>query len=175
MATRRRAVAVAFTLAVTYPEAGNLGGGGFATVLIEGRSISSTTVSGLPRRPPRTCISMRRPGHPRREHDRCRAVGVPGTVAGLWELHHRFGSCPGRRPGAGDPLCARRISGQRMLAEVRDERARAGRPHQLPRFFSGMHTNETFRQPELEATLRRIAGGAPGFYEGTTATLIAPR
>ena len=62
-----------------------------------------------------------------------------------------------------------------LLAEERDESAKslAGRTN-FARFFSGMHTNETFRQPQLEATLRRIAqNGARDFYEGTTATLIA--
>ncbi len=62
-----------------------------------------------------------------------------------------------------------------MLAQTRDERAKelGGRTN-FARFFSGMRTNETFRQPQLETTLRRIArNGAREFYEGATATLIA--
>ncbi len=101
---------------------------------------------------------------------------MPGTVAGLWELHHRFGQLSWARDLA--PAIRYAHDGfqvSAMLAGVRDERAKelAGRTN-FARFFSGMHINETFRQPQLEATLRRIAqSGAPGFYEGTTARLMA--
>ena len=171
------AVAVGFTLAVTYPEAGNLGGGGFATVLMRGQEYFVDYREQAPAAATRD-MYLDRAGQviPDASTIGARAVGVPGTVAGLWELHHRFGQLSWARDLA--PAIRYAHDGfqvSAMLAEVRDERAKelAGRTN-FARFFSGMHTNETFRQPQLEATLRRIAqSGAPGFYEGTTATLTA--
>jgi gamma-glutamyltranspeptidase/glutathione hydrolase len=171
------AVAVGFTLAVTYPEAGNLGGGGFATVLIAGHEYFLDYREQAPGAATRD-MYLDRAGNviPDASTIGAKAAGVPGTVAGLWELHHRFGRLPWARDL--EPAIRYAHDGfqvSAMLATTRDQRAHelAGRTN-FTRFFSGMHPNETFRQPQLEATLRRIAqNGASEFYEGGTATLIA--
>lgn len=171
------AVAVGFTLAVTYPEAGNLGGGGFATVLMRGQEYFVDYREQAPGAATRD-MYLDPAGNvlPDASTIGAKAVAVPGTVAGLWELHRRFGQLPWSRdlePAIRYAHDGFRVSA--MLAETRDERAKqlGGRTN-FARFFSGMHPNETFRQPQLEATLRRIAQhGARGFYEGATATLIA--
>src|SRR4029077_14034509 len=89
------AVAVAFTLAVTYPEAGNLGGGGFATLYFDGKPYfldyrecapGSATANMYLDAAGNVIADASTIG--------AGAAGVPGPVAGLWELHHRFGKLP---------------------------------------------------------------------------------
>lgn len=170
------AVALGFTLAVTYPEAGNLGGGGFATVLMGGQEYFLDYREEAPGAASRD-MYLDPAGNviPDASTIGARAVGVPGTVAGLWALHSRFGHLPWARdlePAVRFAHDGFRVSP--MLAAGRDERARelAGRTN-FPQFFSGMHANEVFRQPQLEATLRLIAQhGEREFYQGSIATLI---
>jgi gamma-glutamyltranspeptidase / glutathione hydrolase len=171
------AVAVAFSLAVTLPEAGNIGGGGFSTVYFDGQ-------------PYFLDYRERAPGRARADMylDASGAViagastigagaaGVPGTVAGMWELHRRFGRLPWRTDLA--PAIHYARDGFRVdprLVRFRDDTATelAGRTN-FERYFGALKSGETFRQPELEATLRLIAAEGPrGFYAGRTADLIA--
>jgi len=170
------AVAVAFTLAVTYPEAGNIGGGGFATIFADGRS---HFLDYRERAPGSASADMYLDvaGNvvPDASTIGAGAAGVPGTVAGLWQLHRRFGSL------AWDDLLAPAIRYahegfrvSRMLTALRDHRAVQlhGRTNFLA-YFGALETDATVRQPELEATLQRIADAGPdGFYAGRTADLI---
>ncbi|NOZ93712.1 MAG: gamma-glutamyltransferase [Acidobacteria bacterium] len=89
------AVATALVLAVVHPEAGNLGGGGFAVVRMDGRvytldfreTAPAAATSGM---------FLDRKGRPVAERSLVGplAAGVPGSPAGLWTLHHRFGKLP---------------------------------------------------------------------------------
>jgi gamma-glutamyltranspeptidase / glutathione hydrolase len=170
------AVAVAFTLAVTLPEAGNLGGGGFATVLVDGqpyfldyreRAPASATAGMYLDAAGEVIADATTVG--------AGAAAVPGTVEGLWQLHRRFGKLPWRTelaPAIGYAHEGFRVSP--LLAARRDERARElhGRTNFLT-YFGSLAPNGAFRQPELAATLRRIAADGPrGFYAGRTAELL---
>jgi gamma-glutamyltranspeptidase / glutathione hydrolase len=172
------AVAMAFMLAVTYPEAGNLGGGGFATVYFAGQSYF---LDYRERAPAAATAGMFLDAQgnvvPDASTVGALAVGVPGTVLGMWELHHRFGSLPWRRLLA--PAIVRARTGFSVPAELAS-RAREYLPTLGPhtnfaRYFSICATEGAIlRQPELAATLTRIAqAGADEFYHGHTADLIA--
>ncbi|MBV8144103.1 MAG: gamma-glutamyltransferase, partial [Gammaproteobacteria bacterium] len=170
------AVAVAFTLAVTYPEAGNLGGGGFATVFFEGKGYF---LDYRERAPGGATAGMYLDAKgeviPDASTIGAGAAGVPGTVAGLWELHHRFGKLPWRSDLA--PAIRYAHEGFRVspeLATRRDDLATMlhGRTNFL-QYFGKLAANQNFRQPELESTLQRIAAeGSHGFYAGHSAQLI---
>jgi gamma-glutamyltranspeptidase/glutathione hydrolase len=170
------AVAVAFTLAVTYPEAGNLGGGGFATVYFRGKSYF---LDYRERAPAAATASMYLDANGRVIPDSstigARAAGVPGTVKGLWELHRRFGALPWRRlvqPAiryARDGFVASELLSQQSADTVK---SLAGRTN-FAAYFGAIRPAATLRQPELAATLERIArDGSRGFYEGETARLL---
>jgi gamma-glutamyltranspeptidase/glutathione hydrolase len=170
------AVAVAFTLAVTYPEAGNLGGGGFATVLVDGKAYfldyrecaPGSATAGM-------YLDAAGEVVPEASTIGAGAAGVPGTVAGLWQLHRRFGRLTWRAELAPAIHYAHdgfRVS--RLLTARRDHFAAElhGRTNFLA-YFGALATDATLRQPELESTLRRIAAaGLGGFYAGHTAELI---
>src|SRR5262249_54910006 len=118
------AVAIAFTLAVTEPEAGNLGGGGFATVLFGGKA---DFLDYRERAPASASARMYLDAAGKVIPDAsivgAGAAGVPGTVAGLWELHRRFGRLTWQADLAPAIRCAEqgfRVSP--MLAEARDGR-----------------------------------------------------
>ena len=170
------AVAVAFTLAVTYPEAGNLGGGGFATVWFHGKPYFLDYRERAPAAA-RADMYLDAGGKviPDASTVGAGAAAVPGTVAGLAELHRRFG----RLPWGTDLAPAIRYAHagftvSPLLAAERDERARElrGRSN-FSACFGRLTAGATFRQHELEATLRRIAElGADDFYTGHTAKLI---
>jgi gamma-glutamyltranspeptidase/glutathione hydrolase len=170
------AVAVAFTLAVTYPGAGNLGGGGFATVWFQGKSYFLDYRERAPASA-RADMYLDAKGEVIADASTvgAGAAAVPGTVAGLAELHRRFG----RLPWGADLAPAIRYAHDGftvspLLVEGRDWRARElrGRTNFLA-YFGALAPGASWRQPELEAALRRIAALGPGdFYTGQTATLI---
>jgi gamma-glutamyltranspeptidase/glutathione hydrolase len=169
-------VAVALTLSVTYPEAGNLGGGGFATLFVNGRSYFLDYRERAPGSASANMyLDVAGEVAPDASTTGAGAAGVPGTVAGLWQLHRRFGSRAWADLLAPAIRYARegfRVS--RILTALRDQRAAKldGRNNFLA-YFGALETDATARQPELEATLQRIAdAGADGFYAGRTAELI---
>jgi gamma-glutamyltranspeptidase/glutathione hydrolase len=170
------AVAIAFTLAVTDPEAGNLGGGGFATVLFDGKA---DFLDYRERAPASASAGMYLDAAGRVIPDASTmgagAAGVPGTVAGLWELHRRFGRLTWQADLAPAIRCAEQgFPVNRMLVEERNRRAAElrGRTNFLT-YFGQLGNADIFRQPELAATLNRIAAdGLGGFYAGRTAELL---
>lgn len=177
------AVAVAFTLAVSWPSAGNIGGGGF--MLIRLADGTSEVIDYRERAPlaARRDMYLDEKGKPVEDlyENSYLAIAVPGTVAGLALAHRRHGKLPWRalvEPAARlarngftvDEYLARSLSGKRTterlsrFPESRRIFLRDGRPYQ---------PGERFRQPELAATLTRIARRGPrDFYEGETARLI---
>jgi gamma-glutamyltranspeptidase / glutathione hydrolase len=171
------AVAVAFTLAVTFPEAGNIGGGGFATVFFNGQPYFLDYRECAPSRA-RADMYLDASGAVVSGASTigAAAAGVPGTVAGMWELHRRFG----RLPWSSDLAPAIRYAHEGFvvspkLVEYRNNTAAvlAGRTN-FERYFGALKSGQTFRQPELEASLRLIAAeGTRAFYSGRTADLIA--
>src|SRR5437016_14112768 len=171
------AVAVAFTLAVTYPEAGNVGGGAFATSLGDGKAYfldyrecaPGSATAGMYRDAAGAVI-------PDASTIGAGAAGVPGTVAGLWQLHRRFGRLAWRADLAPALRYAHDgFSVDRLLIARRDQFAARlhGRTNFLA-YFGALASDASFRQCELESTLQRIAAAGPrGFYAGRTAELIA--
>jgi gamma-glutamyltranspeptidase len=171
------AVAIAFTLAVTRPDAGNLGGGGFMTLQIDGKPYFLDYSAQAPQRATRDMYlddkgnvinGMSSIGF--------RAAGVPGTVDGLWEAQHRFGKLKWKQVLA--PAIHYATDGftvDASLQKRRDDAAAkfAGKTN-FGAYFANLKTGATFRQPELAQTLGRIADdGGREFYEEQTADLIA--
>ena len=174
------AIATAFALAVTYPTAGNIGGGGFLVYRpAEGDPVTYDFRETAPGRSSPTMFMKDGEYNRVIHHNSHLAVGVPGTVAGLHLAWSEQGSLPWLRllePAVtlahdgfrvSDAL-ARSLAG--VLPQMADHPAsvaqfsKRGEPYQ---------TGETFRQPELARTLTRIAEQGPaGFYEGETAALI---
>lgn len=170
------AVAVAFTLAATLPEAGNLGGGGFATVWFDGKAYFLDYRECAPGSASANMyLDLRGEVVPDASTIGAGAAGVPGTVAGLWELHQRFGTLPWRTELA--PAIRYARNGFRvhpLLAAMSEQRVRElhGRTN-FHDYFGALGKDTTFRQPELARTLERIAAEGPrGFYAGRTAELI---
>jgi gamma-glutamyltranspeptidase / glutathione hydrolase len=170
------AIALAFTLAVTLPEAGNLGGGGFATLWVDGKPYFLDYRETAPRSASAD-MYLDPSGNviPDASTIGAGAAGVPGTVAGLWELHKRFGRLPWRTDL--EPAIRYAHEGFRVspkLVALRDMRARElhGRTNFLD-YFGALAPDATFRQGELEQALKRIATAGPqGFYSGRTAELL---
>jgi gamma-glutamyltranspeptidase/glutathione hydrolase len=170
------AVATAFALAVTYPEAGNLGGGGFMTLYVESKpyflDYRETAPAGA-----RADMYLDAKGEPIQDLSLigAKASGIPGTVRGLYAAHKRFGKLGWAR----DLAPAIRLAGQGFVvdagvASARDigHRLFAGATN-FDRYFAGMRVGARFRQPQLAATLRLIAkGGDKAFYEGPNADRI---
>src|SRR6188768_961539 len=89
------AVAVGFALAVTYPRAGNIGGGGFMVIHLakENRSISIDYREVAPAAAtPEMFLDSAGNPDPVKSRDSGLSVGVPGTVAGLVMAHQKYGS-----------------------------------------------------------------------------------
>jgi len=179
-------VTVALVLAVVYPEAGNLGGGGFAVV--RDRTGQRTALDFRETAPERShremfrsgaasTLASRTPGASKEGH---LSSGVPGSVAGLWALHRRFGSLPW--PELMAPAIELAKGG--FVVDARLTRAIGDALPKLSRFDAtrawllpdGKPPSEGARlsNADLARTLERIAARGPaGFYTGTTAALIA--
>lgn len=170
------AVATGFALAVTHPEAGNIGGGGFMTLFVDGEAFFLDYREMAPQGARRD-MYLDESGEvvPDLSTVGARAAGVPGTVMGLWEAHRRFGSLPWAELLTPAIVLARQgfIVDERQAAE-RERAAKffAGRTN-FDRYFGGMQAGKRFVQEELAQTLERIADQGPeDFYQGRTAELL---
>jgi gamma-glutamyltranspeptidase/glutathione hydrolase len=174
------AVATAFVLAAVYPEAGNLGGGGFLVArFATGESAALDFREKAPLRATRD-MYLDAEGNPTEQslvgH---RAAGVPGSVAGLWEAHRKYG----RLAWAKILTPALRLAREGFRINERFARTLHSDSSRLVRFdasrrlfFNGATTlaRETlWKNPDLARTLERIAArGRDGFYAGETADCI---
>ncbi len=171
------AVAVGFSLAVTYPEAGNIGGGGFMLVHMDGEAsfLDYREVAPLAAHPDmyldadgKLIRGATLIGH--------LASGVPGTVAGMWEAHRRYGTLPWQDLVMPAVQLAEEgfVVPEHLGAGMKSLDFVFGAPEtNFDDYFGNMVAGETFRQPELAATLRRIAEQGPAdFYAGETADLL---
>lgn len=180
------AIAVGFALAVVYPEAGNIGGGGFMVIrLSDGRTASIDYREMAPAAATRD-IYLDKDGNPIQGEGGSvigyRAAGVPGTVAGFELAFRRYGSGkvtwselvePARKLAAEGFVLSRRLADLFKAYKGSLERYEDSR-----RIFlnGGDHfeAGDRLVQSDLAATLARIRDrGAKEFYEGTTAKLIA--
>jgi len=174
-------VTVAFTLAVTYPLAGNLAGGGFmlyrseeaAHHALDFRETAPRALCTKDFLDPEGCVI------PGSSLTGGLAVGVPGSVAGLAEAHRLWGGKPWaellspaiRLAEEGFPVSrwlastlADSIKKLRADPEARRIFTHDGRP---------LAEGELLVQPDLAASLRRIAEAGPaGFYDGPTADAL---
>ena len=171
------AVAIAFTLAVTYPDAGNLGGGGFMTLYVDGKPYFLDYLERAPQTATRDMyLDDKGKAVPGMSQVGARAVGVPGTVDGLWEAQRRFGKLKWKQVLA--PAIRYATDGFKVdarLQKARDDAATgfAGKTN-FDAYFANLKAGVNFPQPELAQTLARIASdGGREFYEGRTADLIA--
>ncbi|HEU5185645.1 MAG TPA: gamma-glutamyltransferase [Gemmatimonadaceae bacterium] len=173
------AVAVGFALAVTYPEAGNLGGGGYMVIrMADGRTAALDYRERAPMAATRDMYARLTDSLPRASLVGHLASGVPGAVAGMVEAHSKYGALPLadviapaiRLADSGfvvDSALARSIENARELIA-----GYAGGSVFVPN-GSPLARGSRLVQPDLANTLRRIAAqGAPGFYEGETARLM---
>jgi gamma-glutamyltranspeptidase/glutathione hydrolase len=175
------AVATAFALAVTLPEAGNVGGGGFLLF----RSAAGEAVAyDFRETAPAAATSemfLRDGLYDAELHHRSgRAVGVPGTVAGLYLAWQEHGKLPWKRLVAPAIRLARdgilvTDDIERSLLEMRRDRwgEHSGTIAQFTRNGEPFRIGDRLKQEDLSRTLERIAAEGPkGFYEGETARLI---
>lgn len=178
------AIATGLALNVTYPRAGNIGGGGFFVIhLADGGATTIDFRETAPARATRdlyldaagnVMAGKSTVGH--------LAAGVPGTIAGFALAHQKYGSGkltwaqlvePARRLAAEGfvvtPALARDLrASEKLLGQFADSRRvflRGGKFYEAGDIFS---------QPDLAATLGRLQKYGPReFYEGETARLIA--
>ncbi|MDR0458739.1 MAG: gamma-glutamyltransferase [Burkholderiaceae bacterium] len=172
------AVAIAFTLAVTYPEAGNIGGGGFMTLVMNGKPYF---LDYRERAPLAATANLFLDGNgqviPGKSLVGGAAVGVPGTVAGMWQAQRRFGRLTWKQVLAPAIGYARDgFAPDSLLIERRDAAQKnfVDKTHFDAYFGNGMKAGGNFKQPQLARVLARIArDGERDFYRGQTARLIA--
>ncbi len=177
------AVATAFALAVTWPSAGNIGGGGF--LVYHGDDGHATTFDFREKAPLAASESMYLGVDGRvinnSNHIGMLAIGVPGTVAGLYKAHQELGSLPWEDLVA--PAVALARDGIPINYSLQTGFARsANRFRQYPssaeKFFradgSLYELGDTWLQPDLSHTLELIQNnGRDGFYKGENAKKLA--
>jgi gamma-glutamyltranspeptidase/glutathione hydrolase len=179
------AVATGFALAVTYPRAGNIGGGGFMVIHLaaENQNITIDYRETAPAATTReTFLDAQGAADPKKSRDIGLAIGVPGTVAGLALAHRKYGSGQFTLAQLIAPALALARDGIPVADDTADSLPFA--QDQLARWPSSakiflrpdgtaLAPGDRLVQSDLAATLAAIAQGGPrAFYEGPTADRI---
>ncbi|HLV48852.1 MAG TPA: gamma-glutamyltransferase, partial [Aliidiomarina sp.] len=170
------AVATAFTLAVTYPEAGNIGGGGFMTIWFDGKAYFLDYRETAPAAAHRDMyLDENKEIIDNLSLIGAQASGVPGTVMGLWEAHQLFGSVPWEdlvQPAIHYAENGFEVSEKQSIYRENLFEKLAERTNFMD-YFGTMEANTQLIQTELATTLGRIAMKGPSdFYQGETAALL---
>ncbi|MDP9034125.1 MAG: gamma-glutamyltransferase [Myxococcota bacterium] len=176
------AVATAFALAVVFPTAGNIGGGGFLVARVANRSYALDFREMAPSAATRDMYVGTDGKLLPDSREGWRSAGVPGSVAGLWEAWHTLGSKTKTWRDVLAPaidLAERGFVVDDAFADtISLVGARLGKdPASTALFLPGggpPALGTTWRNPDLAGVLRRIADQGPaGFYDGAIAELIA--
>ena len=176
------AIATGFALSVTYPVAGNIGGGGFMVIrLPDGRATTIDFREMAPRAAtPEMFTDAAGIYSATIHHDSHKSVGVPGTVAGFALAHRKYGRTEWKR--LVDPAVRLAGSGFDVPAGLAQSLTGSFKylrtyPASVAAFYSNAQpykVGDRFRQPDLARTLTRIRDrGQDGFYRGETAVLLA--
>lgn len=173
------AVATGFALAVTHPQAGNLGGGGFMLVYLaeETRTVALDFREMAPAGASRD-MYLNAQGDVNNsiaQYSRASA-GVPGTVMGLLEALDSYGTMTRRQVmGPAIRLASEGFTVSPVLEEgLKSAGKRFAADPSSVVYFGDVKAGTVWKQPDLAKTLRRILkDGADGFYKGETASLIA--
>ena len=181
------AVAVGFSLAITLPRAGNLGGGGFMLVYLKekneifyidyrSKSPLNSSIDKIfdldgktikPENFTNDMFNKTRYGY--------KASAIPGTVAGLLEAHENFGKLPLEEVLA--PAIRQARNGIKISYDlekaIEDTHQLKKDPESLKIYFkdgAAIKENSIFKRPDLEKTFQLIVReGKKGFYEGDIA------
>ena len=175
-------VAVAFALAVVLPRAGNIGGGGFMVLHnAEDRKNYAIDYREMAPAAAHRDMYLNEDGSVNKSTSRLGYLsgGIPGTVAGMWEAHQKFGSLPWKELLA--PAIKLAQDGFKISPFMADSINRAyasmkDYPSSVEVFFPEypLKPNHNLIQRDLAATLKRIARyGKDGFYKGKTAKIFA--
>lgn len=178
------AVAIGFSMAVVYPRAGNLGGGGFMLVF-DADQDETIAIDYREMAPQKASRHMYLDDSG--EVDRMKtyfshlAPGVPGTVAGMWHAHQRYGRLPWKKllQPAIEQASKGIVVGYDMAVLLQTQQERLCRNEVTCRYFfkaGGVpyEQGDLLVQKDLAHTLELIAQEGPdGFYKGETAAKIA--
>ncbi|HWM83067.1 MAG TPA: gamma-glutamyltransferase [Pseudolabrys sp.] len=179
------AVATGFALAVTYPRAGNLGGGGFMVIhRADGENIAIDYRETAPAAAgPTMFLDADGNIDSRKSRSTGLAVGVPGTVAGLALAHQRYGSGRFTLAQLIAPALALARDGIAVDGDLADSLPRARErlarwPSSAAIFLnadgSALRPGQRLVQSDLAATLETVARDGPrAFYDGPIAERIA--
>lgn len=181
------AIATAFALAITLPRAGNVGGGGYMLVHMaarDGKPAQTIAIDYYGQASRHTTPDLLLGADGKFDPAKgwsMKGVAIPGTVAGLWEAHRRFGSMPWGKLIAPAIAMATKgvvLSDDEAKATAEQKKAMADDPAALAVYFkpdgSAYRPGEVWRQPDLAKTLKIIAAkGRDGFYKGEVARKIA--
>ncbi|WP_111668850.1 gamma-glutamyltransferase [Algoriphagus litoralis] len=176
------AVATALSLAVTHPEAGNIGGGGFIVLM---KSDGAVTTFDFREKAPLAAsptMFLDENGKIRNDsnHEGLLSVGVPGTVAGLYQAHQKYGKLPWKdlvQPAIDQAKNGFPMSWGLYQAALRVS-ALDPSYDLMQNFFRGadgqiVAPGELWKQPALAKTLEAIRDqGRDGFYKGPVAAEI---
>ncbi|OGU77436.1 MAG: gamma-glutamyltransferase [Ignavibacteria bacterium RBG_16_34_14] len=175
------AVAVGFALAVTYPSAGNLGGGGFMVIhLADGKE---TTIDYREKAPMNSNRNMYLDGEgnyiPELSNSGVTSVGVPGSVAGLLYALEKYGTLS--LAEILEP--AIKLAEEGFILDYHTARSFSYNLQDFSMYKSSMNVfskggrpyeeGDRFFQPNLAWTLKQLKEkGRDGFYKGKTAELF---
>ena len=175
-------ITTAFVLAVTHPEAGNIGGGGFLVFMNASGNV--TTIDFREKAPLAATANMFLDSAGQlienSNHNNIKAIGVPGTVAGLYMAHQKYGKLPWR--DLVQPAINLAKNGFEMNWRLYWEALSLSEESKPTDLIHGYFKNgkeqvtrpgDKWKQPALAKTLELIRdNGADGFYKGTVAEEI---
>tara|TARA_A200000113_G_scaffold154101_1_gene138885 strand:+ start:621 stop:2303 length:1683 start_codon:yes stop_codon:yes gene_type:complete len=173
------AITAQFVLAVTLPEAGNVGGGGFMTIKFEDNTDFLDYREMAPENAHRD-MYLDEQGNVKAYESLfgAKASGIPGTVAGMWAAHKKYGTLEWERLLAPAVNLAEQgfVVHEKLANNVANYIARteeAGIKNNFSEYFAKAKAGTNFKQPELAKTLKAIQQqGKDGFYKGDVANRI---
>lgn len=173
------AIAAQFVLAVTLPEAGNIGGGGFMLVYKDKQAEFLDYREQAPMHAHRD-MYIDEQGQVIKYKSLFGALssGVPGTVDGMWQLHKKHGTlswsdllAPAIQLADEGFIVHQKLA--KGIENIISYYQKNSIAVNLPQHFGGLKAGQNFKQPVLAKTLKRIQQqGRDGFYQGKTADHI---